>query len=58
MIMLSMAITFICIFVAGMNFAAWDIQEQKNNLYISIFCGVVGIFNMVSLVGLITKAVQ
>lgn len=52
MLLIQLLVSFACVFMSGMNYAAWDMTGVRKNLYISIFIGLVGFFNLASLIGL------
>lgn len=55
MLALQVIIAFAVIFVAGMNYALWDNFQERKSLYIAIGCGVIGIYDLISLIGYVTK---
>lgn len=60
MILISMIVTAVVFFVAGMHYATWDQNRDDPNAKISIWWAVVlvliGFYNMTTLVGMASRA--
>lgn len=59
MILISMIITAVLFFLAGMHWATWDqnrdVEEATNSMWWSIVLSLIGLYNMINLVGLAAK---
>lgn len=58
MLIISIVVCFACCFVAGMNYAVWDISGERKNLYFCMALSVIGIWNLISLVGIVSRLHQ
>ena len=58
MILIQLFVAFVCIFMSGANYAAWDLTGTMRNLYISLFIGLVGFGDLISLVGLTVQVAR
>jgi hypothetical protein len=56
MILISMLVSFGVIFVAGMHWAIWDNFKEKSALMWSIGLSIIGIYNLIILIGTVAKA--
>lgn len=55
MLVLQLIITFACIFIAGMHFALWHNDVEENSIWYAGGLSVVGLWNLISLVGYVAK---
>jgi len=59
MILIAMFVTAVLFFLAGMHYATWDqnrdLEEASNSAWWSVALALIGIYNMVSLVGMASK---
>ena len=51
MLIITLLITFALVFLAGFHWCAWKVDKHKPSLYWSLFCGGLGVFHMISIVG-------
>lgn len=58
MIAISIIVSFCVIFVAGMHYAVWDQLDQQKSLYWCIALSLIGIYNLISLVGAVARVYQ
>ena len=58
MIMITLLIAFALVFLSGFHWCAWKVDKQKPNLYWSLFCGVLGLYHMISIVGMAARSVN
>jgi len=59
MIVISMFVTAVIFFLAGMHWATWDQNRDEtdanNSLWWSMVLCIIGLYNMITLVGLSTR---
>jgi hypothetical protein len=59
MILIAMAITAVIFFLAGMHWATWDqnrdAEGASNSAWWSVVLAIIGIYNMVNLVGMASR---
>jgi hypothetical protein len=58
MLIISIIVCFSVCFVAGMNYAVWDEHGELKNLYLCMALSVIGIWNLISLIGLASRVQQ
>lgn len=59
MILISMIVTGVIFFLAGMHYATWDQnrddEEANNSAWWSVVLGIIGLYNMINLVGMASR---
>jgi len=59
MILISMIVTAVVFFVAGMHYATWDQNRDEegavNSAWWSVVLCIIGLYNMITLVGMVSK---
>jgi hypothetical protein len=55
MLTIQIIVTFACIFIAGMHYAVWDQLDEHNSIYYCIGLGLIGLYNLISIVGYVTR---
>jgi hypothetical protein len=60
MILIAMIVTAVVFFLAGMHWATWDqnrdAEGASNSAWWSVVLVIIGIYNMINLVGLATRS--
>lgn len=59
MILFAMIVTAVLFFLAGMHWATWDQNRDdpnaQNSMWWSVVLAIIGLYNMISLVGMASK---
>ena len=59
MILIAMIVTAVVFFLAGMHYATWDQNrdepEATNSAWWSVVLAIIGIYNMINLVGMAAR---
>ena len=60
MILFAMIVTAVLFFLAGMHWATWDQNRDdvnaQNSMWWSVVLAIIGLYNMVNLVGMAARA--
>jgi len=60
MILIAMIVTAVVFFLAGMHYATWDQNRDEegaaNSAWWSVVLVIIGIYNMINLMGLATRS--
>lgn len=55
MLAVHIIVTFAVIFIAGMHYAMWDNFRDRKSVYFCLGLTVIGLWNIISLVGYVAK---
>lgn len=58
MLVIFIVVCFALIFLAGMHYAMWDNFGERKSLYFCLGMSVLGIYNLISLLGYVSRMHQ